>query len=126
MPKRPKRICSCGRIVQDKCDHCTKQTRRRQDSQRGTAAERGYGYRWQQARERFLKRYPLCVHCLKDGQTQAAEVVDHKIPHKGDKALFWDQDNWQGLCKRHHDVKTATEDGGFGRQMAPPGGGGQT
>jgi 5-methylcytosine-specific restriction protein A len=45
----------------------------------------------------------------------AAVVVDHIIPHKGDKALFWDSGNWQALCKRCHDVKTATEDGGFGR-----------
>jgi predicted kinase len=44
----------------------------------------------------------------------AGEVVDHIIPHKGDYELFWDEGNWQTLCKRCHDVKTATEDGGFG------------
>lgn len=44
-----------------------------------------------------------------------ASIVDHIIPHKGDKQLFWDRDNWQPLCKKHHDRKTATEDGGFGR-----------
>lgn len=45
-----------------------------------------------------------------------ATVVDHVIPHKGDKKFFWDENNWQPLCKRHHDIKTATEDGGFGRE----------
>ncbi|WP_143035082.1 HNH endonuclease [Marininema mesophilum] len=28
--------------------------------------------------------------------------------------LFWDKDNWQSLCKRCHDRKTAIEDGRWG------------
>ncbi|WP_304879789.1 HNH endonuclease [uncultured Parasutterella sp.] len=28
--------------------------------------------------------------------------------------MFWDESNWQALCKRCHDRKTAAEDGGFG------------
>lgn len=32
-----------------------------------------------------------------------ATVVDHKIPHRNDMELFWDRDNWQGLCKCCHD-----------------------
>ena len=35
-----------------------------------------------------------------------ATVVDHIVPHRGDKKLFWDQSNWQPLCKEHHDKKT--------------------
>jgi len=46
-----------------------------------------------------------------------ATVVDHIIPHKGDYKLMYDQNNLQSLCKYHHDVKTATEDGGFGRPV---------
>jgi 5-methylcytosine-specific restriction protein A len=49
------------------------------------------------------------------GRVVAASIVDHIKPHKGNKVLFWDKNNWQPLCKRHHDIKTATEDGGFGR-----------
>ena len=45
-----------------------------------------------------------------------ATVVDHIIPHKGDMDIFWDEDNWQPLCKRCHDQKTATENGGFGNR----------
>jgi 5-methylcytosine-specific restriction protein A len=45
----------------------------------------------------------------------AATVVDHIKPHKGDKLLFWQRANWQPLWKPCHGVKTATEDGGFGR-----------
>lgn len=62
--------------------------------------------------------HPLCVHCLKQGRTEAATVVDHIIPHCGDMVLFWDSaNNWQSLCKTHHDVKTASEDGGFGNKF---------
>lgn len=39
-----------------------------------------------------------------------AEVVDHIVPHRGDGKLFWDEGNWQALCKNCHDSKTMTED----------------
>ena len=42
--------------------------------------------------------------CEQQGRTSLATVVDHKTPHKGDEALFWDQDNWQPLCKTDHDA----------------------
>lgn len=76
----------------------------RTDKQGSTA--RGYGYRWQKARERFLKANPLCATCEAAGRVEAATVVDHKEPHRGDERLFWDERNWQGLCKPHHDEKT--------------------
>lgn len=68
-----------------------------------TAADRGYGYRWQKARERYLRLHPLCRMCEEAGHVTVATVVDHKVPHRGDQALFWDESNWQPLCKPHHD-----------------------
>ena len=62
-----------------------------------------YGYHWQQERLEHLRRYPLCVMCRDGGVTTLAIIVDHRIPHKGDIALFWDKNNWQSLCKPHHD-----------------------
>lgn len=44
-------------------------------------------------------------------------MVDHITPHKGDRGLFWDRNNWQALCKTCHDTKTAAEDGGFGNKV---------
>ncbi|MWK58721.1 HNH endonuclease [Pseudomonas otitidis] len=77
-----------------------------------TAAQRGYGYRWQQARERFLNAHPLCCYCERQGLVTAATVVDHIVAHQGDQELFWDQTNWQPLCKTCHDsVKKAEEAG---------------
>ena len=58
----------------------------------------------------FLVKHPLCVECEKEGRYVRATVVDHIVPHRGDQTLFWDEDNWQSLCKRHHDTKTATSD----------------
>jgi 5-methylcytosine-specific restriction enzyme A len=76
-----------------------------------SANDRGYTYAWQQARLRFLKQHPLCVACEERGLITAATVVDHRIPHRGDQALFWNKANWQGMCKPCHDSKTQTEDG---------------
>ena len=47
---------------------------------------------------------------MKEGRYRKATVVDHIIPHRGDDALFWDQSNWQALCKKCHDKKTWTDD----------------
>ena len=30
-------------------------------------------------------------------------VVDHKRPHRGNLALFWNEDNLQAVCKAYHD-----------------------
>ena len=62
-----------------------------------------YGRRWERARARFLARHPLCTFCEAMGYIVAATVVDHIIPHKGDMTLFWDESNWQPLCKLCHD-----------------------
>ena len=64
-----------------------------------------YDYRWQQARAQFLRDHPLCALCEARGIVEAATVVDHVIPHKGDPVLFWNQANWQSLSKRCHDSR---------------------
>ncbi|OUM00573.1 HNH endonuclease, partial [Variovorax sp. JS1663] len=68
-----------------------------------SSAQRGYGYRWQKAREAHLLANPLCVMCKEqDGRAVPATIVDHRIPHGGDQCLFWDRSNWQSLCAHHH------------------------
>lgn len=118
MPPRMNKPCckpGCPELTKDRYCEKHKKDSRRYDQYRGSAAERGYDARWRKARAVFLKQNPLCVHCQKEGRLTAATVVDHIIPHKGDYKLFWDvKNNWQSLCKRHHDIKTVREDGGFG------------
>lgn len=91
---------------------------------RDSACERGYDHKWRTARLAYLKRNPLCVACLADGKYYEAQVVDHIVPFRDDPALKWDRENWQALCKRHHDIKTALHDGAFGRVARQRTGGG--
>ncbi|MFP3554226.1 HNH endonuclease [Paraburkholderia sp. SIMBA_049] len=122
MPERSRRPCrhpGCPTLVTARhglCPDHLRTARRRTDEQRGTAAERGYGARWRAAREAYLRQHPLCQcdECTAQGRLLPASVVDHRIPHRGDKRLFWDQSNWQSMSKTCHDRKTATADGGFG------------
>ena len=120
MPMRPKR------------HQPVKPAARRTTSEawRPSAHARGYGRAWAAASKGYLQHHALCVHCLADGLVTASVLVDHIRPHRlsealasGDeqrvtaaRALFWDHDNWQALCKTCHDRKTATEDGGFGNR----------
>ena len=67
-----------------------------------SSTERGYGSEWRKVRNAYLYANPLCTMCAAQGKTVAANVVDHKIPHKGDQELFWSQENLQSLCASHH------------------------
>lgn len=91
--------------------------RRQQDQRRGSARARGYSARWERRARAFKGSYPLCgmrpcgkppvmSQCRDEGRVTAAAHVDHVIPHRGDDALFWDEDNWQSLCAACHSRKT--------------------
>lgn len=122
MPSAAPRPCTypaCGVLVRDgsgRCDRHKRAEAKQLDQQRGTSHERGYGYRWQQAREGYLRSHPLCANHERKGEVVPATVVDHIIPHRGDMSLFWERSNWQPLCKPCHDFKTATEDSTFARR----------
>lgn len=71
-----------------------------------------YGRRWDKARRNHLDVNPWCVFCLLLGTHTQATVVDHRIPHRGNELLFWDETNWQSLCAPcHNSVKQAIEKG---------------
>lgn len=124
MPQRAPRPCSktgCGALASGRycADHAylaeeyERQRKAKLDTQRGSAAQRGYGARWRSYRVAYLRRHPLCVKCETAGIAKLATDVDHIVPHRGDMKLFWDHSNHQGLCRRHHSAKTAREDSGF-------------
>ncbi len=81
---------------------------------RQSPSARGYNYKWQKASKAYLAKHPFCAECERQGLHVLATEVDHIIPHKGDKVLFWNKDNWQGLCHSCHSRKTVRENGGFG------------
>jgi 5-methylcytosine-specific restriction enzyme A len=84
--------------------------RRREDGKKNPYNDR----RWRSSSKNFLMRNPLCIDCSAENRVVPAAVTDHEIPHRGDMTLFWDQSNWRPRCAKHHNAKTAKQDGGFG------------
>lgn len=115
MPAVPPRLCSCGTIVPSgercACQITSDRARKaRHDARRPNARQRGYTREWERARKAFLITYPYCVMC-----SAPAVLVDHKIPHKGDKRLFWDRTNWQPLCLNCHNSHKQRQERGQAR-----------
>lgn len=108
------KYCDRHREAGEQLDRAARKRRfKQQDRSRESAYRRGYTNAWARARACFLASHPLCAHCLAKGLHTPATEVDHIKPHRGDKDLFWDSDNWQALCKACHSRKTATEDSTF-------------
>ncbi|WP_423777679.1 HNH endonuclease signature motif containing protein [Dialister invisus] len=116
MPSKPMRPCrhpGCHTLTRNK--YCDAHASDANICFRHNDSSKMYGYRWRVESKQFLADHPMCSspECH-----ETATEVDHKIPHKGSKKLFWDKSNWQGLCHRCHSRKTATEDGGFGNKSS--------
>lgn len=99
----------CPQHARPTTDRRSRITQRAYDQQRGSASARGYGAKWRKARLAYLAHHPLCRPCQAAGRVTVATIVDHIIPHKGDKRLFWDSSNWQPICQPCHDRKTWQE-----------------
>lgn len=118
MPNKPLHKCNkmgCNNLTRERFCETHQSEHFSYDKKRGSSSQRGYDFKWQKERKTFLQNNPLCVNCLKNNKYTPATVVDHIVPHKGNSNLFWDTQNWQALCQRCHNIKTAREDGGFGR-----------
>lgn len=106
MPSKLKRPCNhigC-RALSDQ--RLCPEHRRKQNQARGSAKKRGYNARWRRYRILFIREHPLCRECQAEGKLTPTFAIDHIIPHRGDYDLFWDEDNHQPLCERHHNSKT--------------------
>jgi hypothetical protein len=71
----------------------------------------GKGRRWQRVRELILARQPVCPDPfgLHAGRVVPAVEVDHIVPHRGRRELFWDATNLWALCRECHAEKTRRE-----------------
>lgn len=77
---------------------------------------------WKAIRAKRLHKEPLCRMCKQMSISTPAYIVDHIIPHKQDRKLFFDYNNTQSLCKPHHDsTKQSMESRGFSRQIGDDG-----
>jgi len=116
MPYAPKRPCAatgCRALVAGGgyCPAHKRQKMAGYDQGRGTSAQRGYGYHWQQLRAYVLAREPLCRDCWKRGRVVPATDVDHIIPRV--KGGSDDDSNLQPLCHSCHSAKTMRESVGM-------------
>lgn len=85
------------------------QAKPRPTYQQHTARSAEYGTaRWQKARLKHLQQHPCCAVCTERGRTTEATVVDHITPVRLGGGM-WDEDNYQSLCKPHHQAKSARE-----------------
>ncbi|ALG75158.1 hypothetical protein AL072_29920 [Azospirillum thiophilum] len=110
MPWKPKKPCArpgCGRLTDGRfCDAHAAEDRQRHDRARQDAQPWRGWYKvksWLDIRAWRLSVEPLCRMCSEHGLTVAATVVDHVKPHRGDRALFFNRENTQSLCKPCHD-----------------------
>ena len=109
-PLRPCRHPGCPELTRD--GYCA--THKPQRALRRESAEWHGWYSlpiWRnELRPAQLMREPFCRECAKRGYRVRATVVDHVQPHRGNWDLFVDPGNYQSLCKRCHDRKTAQEE----------------
>jgi 5-methylcytosine-specific restriction enzyme A len=92
-----------------------------------STSARGYDHDWKLYRLDYLKAHPLCVRCcrrlgldpldvaaavlaLPHDAIPWATVVDHIIPHEGDKVKFWNPNNHEATCKPCHDGEKQKEE----------------
>jgi 5-methylcytosine-specific restriction protein A len=116
-PRKPCRFQGCAELTEER--YCDKHKKQVDSEYNRTSRPFKHLYntsRWKKLRKQFLQEHPLCVECEAKDVIKAATVVDHMEVHKGDEDLFWDESNWQALCKQCHDRKTAKKDGRWGNK----------
>lgn len=115
MPNLPDRICACGKRVAygTKCACVVKREQMKQQA-RPSAFARGYTKQWARESKAFLT-LPGHDRCA-CGCGRKADMVDHRIAHKGDMGLFWDRSNWQPMNRRCNSRKAVASEGGFGHR----------
>jgi 5-methylcytosine-specific restriction protein A len=120
MPWSAPRHCPHGHppFTGRRCPACAAAFKVASDARRPSARARGYTAEWYRESRAFL-RLPenrLCACAC----GRAADMVDHRIAHKGDQRLFWDRSNWQPMARGCNSRKAIREEGAFGN---PVGGG---
>lgn len=60
---------------------------------------------WRMRRAKQLAQTPWCEPCKRMGKSRPATVANHKIPHRGDRHLFW-HGELESQCASCHDSAT--------------------
>jgi 5-methylcytosine-specific restriction protein A len=113
-----RRYCTypnCPNLVDSgRCPAHRKQEHTDDQQWRGSASERGYGYRWTKLRAAHIASQPACVMCLEQGivnigSKESPNEVDHIVPLKARPDLRLSKSNLQTLCQAHHKSKTRSQ-----------------
>lgn len=89
------------------------------DKRRQTQPWRKWYYTkaWKGRRARQLARVPWCESCKRMGRSRPAVIANHKIPHRGDRELFF-RGELESACKNCHDQAIQREEiEGFSREL---------
>lgn len=79
-------------------------------------------WRWDKLSRRYRRHHPLCTFCKREGRISLATVVDHIVPHRGNRELLFDMNNLQGLCTPCHNSTKQIEDiRGYNKQIGEDG-----
>lgn len=99
--KRPCKVAGCTNLAEQGSLYCFEH---RPEPNRDNRSKWKYMYdsKWEKARKRYLTSHCWCEECLKRGDYTLATTVHHKIEHKGDYKLFWDESNWEAICASCH------------------------
>ena len=125
LPLKPCHRVGCSALVRGG-GYCDKHQRADRKARRDTQGERGrssewhglyYTTRWREMRAVQLITEPYCRDCGRHGVRVPATDVDHIVPHRGNKRLFYDATNLQSLCHSCHSRKTISEQSTF---TSPP------
>lgn len=106
MPYAAPRPCpkpGCTELIRGKQRYCVEHGRIVEQEK----PARIRGRRLQERNARLFRGSPLCVRCQEQGVVRPVAEWDHRIPLELGGAD--DESNIDGLCKEHHDMKTAEE-----------------
>ena len=112
MPWAPTPHCTrpgCpNRTTHGLCNHHAAQAQADHDQRRGTSRQRGYTHTWDQIRDNYLERHPICDHCgntatIAHHTTRRTLLVAMNIPNPDDDRYL------QPLCTTCHGRLHATE-----------------
>ena len=76
---------------------------------RKRAAKLRTSRRFRAMRMAWLTDHPWCAECERQGRLNLADELDHVVPVSKRPDWFWRRSNWQSLCRRCHERKTASE-----------------
>lgn len=107
----PKKFCGaypCRNLIPDKERFCPEHQPKNIPANEKRADPFYTSGRWQKVRNAYIRRHPLCEHCLARGEMVAGTEVDHIVEIK-DGGSKLDFSNLQTLCRSCHAIKTAQE-----------------